>query len=342
MTTMLKYNLNEIAEISASGFTCVIPETTIEIINYLTCQFGSTAIISSTLFEKKKVQNVIGKNIGDKNIGDKNMIYNDKIMNKARKYNSRGVEINNEEWGTLRTFQPTKLEQKTGFVLDIDKIRLYFNKLTDKTFLDMREKIFEQINKMCDEYTTDEHKTDIATVIYDLASSNKFYSKIYTELYAELASTYEWVKFVFNEHYTNIMYQYSNIKYVDADKDYNGFCDMNKINEKRKSTTLFLVNLANNGFIPKIGVYNILKQLLQTVLDMIPQQNKKNEVDEITEHIALLFNKEIMNGLTLQPENCINDETVIIVITKLAKCKVKDYPSLSNKTIFKFMDLIEM
>jgi hypothetical protein len=319
MTTMLKYNLNTISEISSSGITYIIPDKTIEIINYLTYQIGSTNIITSNLFEKKE------------------SIVDLTIVNKTRKFNKSDT---NDEWETIRTFQPTKIEQKTGFDADIDKIRLYFNKLTDKTFLDMREKIVLQIELMCVEYTTEEDKNVVANVIYELASSNKFYSKIFTDLYSELARSYDCIQSVFNARYAIIMTQYNNIEYFDSDKDYNKFCDMNKTNDKRKSTTLFLVNLANNGFIPKIGVFNILKQLLQTILIMITQVDKKNEVDELTENIAILFNKDIIEEFT--EERCIDGNTVIAVITILAKCKVKEYPSLSNKTIFKCMDLVEI
>jgi hypothetical protein len=315
MATMLKYNLNEFSEISLSGFKYIIPDKTIEIINYLTYQVGSTNVITSNLFEKKESN-----------------IDLTTIVNKKRKNN------NNDEWETIRSFQPTKIEQKLGFDADIDKIRLYFNKLTDKTFVDMREKIINQIEQMT---TNEEDKNTIAVIIYELSSSNKFYSKIFTDLYSELATSYDWIKAVFNARYANIMSQYNNIEYIDSDKDYNKFCDMNKTNDKRKSTTLFLVNLANNGFISKIGVFNILKQLLQTVLIMITQIDKKNEVDELTENIAILFNKEIIEGFNKE-EHYIDGNNVIAVITNLAKCKVKEYPSLSNKTIFKCMDLVEI
>ena len=319
----MKYNLNEFAEISVSGFTYIIPDKTIELINYLTYQIGSTSIITSNLFEKKESTNNSNTNTDIK----------------KRKFNKMDT---NGEWETIRTFQPTKMEKKIGFDADIDIIRLYFNKLTDKTFLDMRKKIIEQIEKMCLDFTNEEDKIVTAEVIYELSSSNKFYSRIFTELYSELAVKYDWIKMAFNAHYANVMSLYNNIEYFDSDKDYNKFCDMNKTNEKRKSTTLFLVNLANNGFIEKIGVFNILKQLLQMILIMITQPDKKNEVDELTENIAILFSKEIIDGFVVNEEHCIDGNNINTVITNLAKCKVKDYPSLSNKSIFKCMDLVEI
>jgi hypothetical protein len=330
MATILKYNLKEITDISISGFEYNIPIDTIEIINYLAYQIGSTQIITSGIFEKKQPPKEISNNYG-------------KIINKKRKPNA--MEINNDDWETIRTFQPTKLEQKSGFDADIDKIRMYFNKLTDKTFIDMRHNIIEQLEKTCVDYPLDESKYIIASLIYDLASSNKFYSSIFTDLYSELAVTYDWIKNVFNIQYANILSQYTNIEYFDSDKDYNKFCDMNKTNEKRKSITLFIVNLSINGFISKHGVLLLLKQLLQTVLTMMSQKDNKNEVDELTENIAILFSKEMIEELIKHKTNVdllIDGKSIISIITTLAKSKVKDYPSLSNKAIFKYMDLVEI
>ena len=73
---------------------------------------------------------------------------------------------------------------------------------------------------------------------------------------------YDWLKNIFNKNYDIIMEQYNNIKYVDSNKDYDGFCEMNKQNEKRRAITAFYVNLAINGFIKKNGVIKILINII--------------------------------------------------------------------------------
>jgi hypothetical protein len=81
--------------------------------------------------------------------------------------------------------------------------------------------------------------------------------------------------------------------------------------------------------------------------EYIHQPNKKFEVDEITENIAILFNKDIIRSVE---DNDDYDEDAYIIdglsimelITVFAKSKAKDYKSLSNKAIFKCMDLVEM
>jgi hypothetical protein len=81
----------------------------------------------------------------------------------------------------------------------------------------------------------------------------------------------------------------------------------------------------------------LLIKLLQLVLELINMPNKKNEVDELTENIAILFDIDVIDESYM-----VNEDSIIDTITKLAKTKTTDYKSLSNKAIFKFMDLVDM
>ena len=81
-------------------------------------------------------------------------------------------------------------------------------------------------------------------------------------------------------------------------------------------------------------IYGLFEQLTSFILI----ENKKDEVDELTENIAILYDKKLFEKCS----NKIVDETFPQIINRLAHSKVKTYPSLSNKSIFKFMDLIEM
>ena len=83
----------------------------------------------------------------------------------------------------------------------------------------------------------------------------------------------------------------------------------------------------------------LICNLLTNLVSFISIENKKSEVDELVENIFILYNKEWMEKCDIK----INDkENFMDIVVKLAHSKPKDYPSLSNKTIFKFMDMIEM
>jgi hypothetical protein len=142
------------------------------------------------------------------------------------------------------------------------------------------------------------------------------------------------------------MEQYNNIQYIESDANYDGFCEMNKVNEKRKAVTTFLVNLAVNNFITYSEIVKILKDLLTIIVKMIKQPDKKNEVDELTENVAILFNKGLIDTVVDdtddEEEYYVGEQSIIDTVNGLAKLKAKDYPSLSNKAIFRYMDLVEM
>jgi len=338
MTATLKYNLKQITDISYSGFYFEIPEDTLDIINYLCGQVGSHGI-SCSVFSKSAplVSTIENKN---------EFMSSGSNKNNKKKRGNKAMEVNSDEWESIRTFQTTKIEQKSGFDADINEIRLYLNKLTDKTFLDMREKIINKINAICASSSNQEDAVKLGTMLYDMCSTNKFYSKIFADLFAELASMYNWLKVTFIEKYDNIMEQYNNIQYIDSDKDYDGFCEMNKMNEKRRAITTFYLNLALNGFITNEDVVKMLKNILTSIMNMINSTDKKNEVDELTEIVGILFNKYMIDEVhenASEPEYYyVLDHSILDTISSLAQKKAKDYPSLSNKSIFKYMDLIEM
>jgi len=127
----------------------------------------------------------------------------------------------------------------------------------------------------------------------------------------------------------SFMNLFNTIEYVDAEKDYDRFCKVNKDNEKRKALSLFFVNLCKNGMIEEDYLVQITSSLLDKLFELIHVEGRKNEVDEMSDNIAILYNKQSFG------------EEFNKKIEILATAKSKNFLSLSNKSIFKFMDLIE-
>jgi len=330
----MKYNLQYFTSISFAGFNFIVPEDTMKLISNLAMEVGSPTYIRTPIFQKKDNKDNLNVFTSNTNYCIKMSAY----MNKKRKGN-KGMEISNEEWESIRTFQTTKIEQKTGLDGKIDQIRLMLNKLTDKTFLDIKDKVILIINELIEQEISEEDLTKIGTTIFELASTNKFYSKIYAELYAVLISNYDFLRPIFDKSFNSYLDIFKHIEYVEPDKDYDRFCEINKINEKRKALSMFFVNLSNISIISKDSIVVILCDLLRMVSIYINEENKKNEVDELTENIAILLNKEVLNQCTIIINN---EKTIKELIVYLANSKSKDFKSLSNKAIFKYMDLIDM
>ncbi len=322
-----KYSLAQIRSIN--NFTFTIDPNILKMVNYLTNQIGTPSSLTNTTFDKKPSTQVI------------NHVDDEYEQPSRKKKGNRTMEISGpEDWESLRSFQTTKIEQKTGIDAQIGQIRMHLNKINDASFLNMREHIIANIDeviKLESDITILTEK--VGTIIYDISANNKFYSKIYADLYAELVTKYGWLRPIFDASFSKFVSLFQNIVYVDPATNYDAFCEMNKMIISRKANSQFFVNLALNGFITNLSVVNILHQILLTVSVMIHQDGKNDEVGELTDNVAILFNKSVMTAAT--SEHVIDKLTIAKFIARLAKGKVKDYKSLSNRVIFKYMDLVE-
>lgn len=329
---LIRYSLSDFNNIIFNGFNYQIPTETIDIISELSLEVGSPDYVKTPIFQKREnpmkteVSSAVSNASFKKKKGNKNM------------------EINDNDWEALRSFQATKFEERDGINGEIDSIRSELNKITDKNFVDKRDKIMDIINNVITNNSSPEDITRVSTAIFEIASTNRFYSKLYADLYSDIITKYEVMKGVFEESLSKFAELFNVIEYVDPSVDYDKFCKINKDNEKRKATCVFFINLSANGIIPNSTIVNITRILLSQIYSFISQENKKNEVDELTENVVLFYKKEFYED---EDEDEIEYEliegfTITEIIEKIAHSKVKDYKSLTNKTVFKFMDMIDM
>jgi hypothetical protein len=311
----------DFANIKFNGFDITLPEETLIVISELAQQVGSPSYIRTPVFQKRDNPATLTKTTD----------------NRRRRNGNKGQEVNDEDWEMLRQFQTTTIEQKVGVDADIDAIRVCLNKMTDKNYADSFEQIIQLLNRL----TSDSDMERVGDVIFEIASNNRFYSKLYADLYTSLIDRYNVMRVIFNINLDSFMELFVNIEHVDAEKDYDKFCRVNKDNERRKALSLFFVNLTVNKIIAESQLQGMVFSLLTTLLIFMKEDNRKNEVDEITENISILYsyNKQMFDSYT---DKQFDGETFSDVVHMLANSKAKTYPSLSSKSIFKFMDLIEM
>jgi hypothetical protein len=214
------------------------------------------------------------------------------------------------------------------------------NKITDKNYNDNRDKIMDIIGNIIT--GSQENIISVSSAIFDIASTNRFYSKLYADLYTDIIKKYPVMRDSFEASLSSFSELFKTIEYVDSNLDYGGFCKMNKDNEKRKALGMFFVNLSLNGIISMLTILNITRNLLSQIFTYITEDNKRNEVDELTENVALFYKKEFYENEDKPEYELIKGHTITEVIEIIAHSKVKDYKSLTNKTIFKFMDMIDM
>jgi hypothetical protein len=336
-TKTLRYTLEDFENITFGGFEYNIPDKVLETISQLAMHVGSPDYIRTPIFPKRENPMKASSQINTGVLP----ISNIKDSGKKRRGNKAIEIVNDEDWEAIRNFQTTKIETKSGIDADLDSIRAFINKLTDKNYNEMCGKIIEVIVKIVTE--NPEAKLDnISSNIFDMASSNRYYSKIYAQLYSDLSKKFEFIRSAYVNNLERFTQLFDTIEYVDSNENYDRFCEINKINEKRKSLASFYLNLVTFGIIPQTEIMQITRNLLTKVYEYLSLDGKKNEVDELTETVAILYKKELYEDDEGDNYELIDGHTITEIIEYIAKSKVRDHQSLTNKSLFKFMDLIDM
>lgn len=271
---------------------------------------------------------------------------------------SRPQQIPNHEWETILSFQKTELKKKEGIELGIDNIRSYLNKMTDKTYATMFSNILKEISELftaSTDDTSEEHNTlavmnRIALSIFNTASSNAFYSEIYARLFRDLMAQendggpYAVFRDLFERNLASFMSLFETIEYCDPKKNYDKFCDINKANEKRKAMSLFIVNLMKFGIVEKTQVIALMRQIQELMYTNMRLEGKTNEVDELTENLYIMVKHShatFKATATADTEISESFKTRVDQITEISKLKLKSNPSITNKTIFRHLDMLD-
>jgi hypothetical protein len=337
---MIQYDMNDYEEIMNAGFTCNLTQETLNIISKLSEQVGAPTYIKTPIFLKKEGR-VVGLGLGStiSGMATSGLGIGSGISGGFKKNKNRAAEITDEDWETIRQFQTTTKHISEGIQKNMENIRGYLNKMSEATFDKMVNEIKMEISQLIEHETTDENMMKIGYSIFSIASSNSFYSELYAKLFKILMEEYEVFKKIFEDNYKVFMNLFDNIEYVDPKKNYDKFCEYTKTNDNRRAMSLFIVNLMKNGVIEKENILEIIINLQKLIIKYISKQEKTNEVEELNENLFIIItnsSNKIKFGVDEGTENIIKD---IEFISKL-KPKMKEYPSITNKTIFKHMDII--
>ena len=229
------------------------------------------------------------------------------------------------------------------------KVRCLLNKLSDSNYDSILESILKEVNIMVEESHTrvsdesgesgeSKEKTELdkfAELIFELASTNAFYSKIYANLFTFLLEKFEFLKPIFQSTLENYKNSFIEIRNADPNVDYNLFCEINKENGKRKALSAFLVNLTLNKLINIEEIINLITLFLNKIHSLVNIAGSVNMVNELVENISILSNKDLLD----KSEDKKGVEQIYKDYSYFAICKSKDFASLPSKSIFKFMDL---
>jgi|LakMenEpi03Aug12_release.lakeMendotaPanAssembly.Ray.scaffolds.fasta_scaffold191775_3 hypothetical protein len=326
MTTTLinRYNKADFEKIQMNGFVYTLSSDIIQIIQTIATQVGSPEYIKSPQFEKQEhVKNNVGAGAG---AGYR--IKRGKIQ-----------ELTNNDWNAVKHFSTTLINKKEGIDASIDQIRKHLNKMTNKTYVSLKEKIIEEIKQITNntngEVTDDMNK--IGEAIFNIASGNSFFSTMYAELFKELMEQFEFMRDIFLLNFDKFRSIFNTIEYCDPNKDYDKFCVNNKMNEQRRAISLFYVNLMLQDIIEPIKLITIINDLQNYMTTLVVEENNKSIVDELSEVLYIL----ITNSYDmLKHEACWQE--IVGRVKQFSELKPNVVPSISNKALFKHMDMLDV
>ena len=127
---------------------------------------------------------------------------------------------------------------------------------------------------------------------------------------------------------------YNELEWFDPNEEYDKFCENNKKNEFNRGYTLFLVNVMKRGVVSVEYIVDMLNTLLGRLSEFILLDGYKGIVEEISELFFIVIKNGIAEIRKYGGWASLYDE-----FGKISQYKAKDYKSLSNKTVFKFMDM---
>ena len=310
MTESMIYNLNDVQMVVENGFSYLLSS---EIVNHI-----------------KKIESELGivHTHAPVKTYDKRPMHQNNSINLHR--NNRKEDLS---WENVRNFKTTKIDKKEGLEKKINDVRICINKMSAKNYDSQRDAIFAFILEINQEEDS-ESLEKIANAIFDIASTNKFYSEMYAKLYRELIDLYPVFQKVMDVFLHKYIDSLQEIKYADPNVDYDLFCVYTKQSDKRKATAQFLVHMMREGILSSEYILSIISDLIVKVREYMDTDDKINEVEEITELVNIFVSQS--NTFIVFTSNLVNS------IREFAKYKLKEKKSLSSRILFKYTDLVTL
>ena len=275
--------------------------------------------------------------------------------------------VSDADWETLRKFKATVFEKKQGIESSIGEIRKGLNKMTDKTYDTIKSTIIKEIDKIIElsdkkiedndgekKDEKDEKKSDVeisdelitelnkvGNAIFNIASGNGFYSKIYANLYNELMTRYNFMRVIFDKNVDEMNVIFKNIEYCDPSIDYDKFCENTKTNDRRRCLSLFYIHLMKIGIIKTERMLDILKEIQDNMIIMMDENGKQDIIEELSEIVFIMVKNSIVDKKSLYESTPTLWTPILDKIKLVSSMKMKSKPSISSKTIFKHLDIVD-
>ena len=248
------------------------------------------------------------------------------------KHGAAKTDVQSVKWGQNRKV----IASKQSFDHKLNVVKMNINKITDKNYDTLSVEIINVADDICQNGGEIEINY-FSSAIFDIASNNRFYSHVFARLLARL-SVHEKIRQTIHSNVDRFFCLFETIDYISPDENYELFCKNNKTNEKRKAISSFYTNLMKLNMIEQSTIMNMIYLCASQVGVLLYQDGQKHKVDELLENIYIIYSQ--CPELTHVQHPTIEDKSIFDWL--LHVLRVKEYPSLSKKSIFKLMDMVDL
>jgi hypothetical protein len=279
------------------------------------------------------VLSVYDKLLKELNINTRTVEYEQKDKRYKRPKNNKQELLTS---GKVVEFKQKETVEKTDYEKIMVNIRGSLNKLSSKNYDTQTELLRTYLDEIS-ELNDESYLMECSSYLFDVASKNKFFSEMYANLYIELSNIYPIFEERKEQFIVDCMDSLDTIIYVDESQDYEGFCKNNKQNDIRRSMNTFLIHLYKKK---QCNIQCVLK-MITAILDKIDANktiaSQTHIIEELTENL-FIFISELIGEL----KEHTSWDAILNQITEYTKIKVSDYPGLTTRIKFKFMDMMDI
>jgi hypothetical protein len=237
-----------------------------------------------------------------------------------------------EKWNARPAFKATDISLGDGVEKQLNDIRTSLNKISAKMYDEMAVSIVAAIETVAADAAT---MARVAQFVFDVSSANKFFAKIYADLYKLLMTRFE----IFGAFLTEFVRSYgagaAELRYVNPEVDYDQYCLYTKSCDKRKAMAAFISHMAVNGSVATDVICDIMEMLASRTREHVSEADRIAEVEEMADVLAIF----VTIGSPAARESAAWTARISPAISAIATMKSRDWPGLSSRALFKYQDI---
>lgn len=251
-----------------------------------------------------------------------------------------GQKGEEDQWSRGKVKEPAKINS-------VQRVLVALNKMSKTNYETQLVEIMEALQESDD-------MGSILKEILQVCCRTQSMSAIYADLWIHLwnhkfikdsesesdsdesnKESYSVIQTVFEEKMAEYKESFSDIVYVDPEKDNDGFCLYTKKNTIRRATTVFITHLFLKGFTPLQEYVGYIQFMLDKVVAWVSNtvDNRRNELEEVSENLFA--------SLSLTVES-LKDSSFWEHIVALSQTVVKEHPNMTSRSKFKYQDLVKL